>query len=235
MKIDEGLIGVGQEICNERDDDCDRMVDEGVKNACGFCGPAPMEVCDGADNDCDGNTDEGFAPDCLECMTPMPEVCDGLDNDCDDKIDEGVKNACGQCGVLPQEVCDEMDNDCDGDVDENVKNACGACGFPPMETCDGEDNDCDGTPDEGELCMMGEACRCGGCVKPCDPGTQECPGGDQCVDGFCLPVSCIPGAVTPADAGVPNTTPLNPPTTNRTVDAGIGRRGAARIGLWLRF
>ena len=79
-----------QEVCNNVDDDCDGLVDEGVKNACGTCGAVPEEVCDGKDNDCDG------------------------------QADEGVKNVCGTCGAVPEEVCDGKDNDCDEQVDEEL-------------------------------------------------------------------------------------------------------------------
>ena len=47
------------EQCDGFDNDCNGEVDEGVKNACGQCGPVPEEVCDGSDNDCDGDVDEG--------------------------------------------------------------------------------------------------------------------------------------------------------------------------------
>jgi MYXO-CTERM domain-containing protein len=46
------------EVCDGQDNNCNGQVDEGVKNACGGCGPVPAEVCDGKDNDCDGQIDE---------------------------------------------------------------------------------------------------------------------------------------------------------------------------------
>ena len=47
------------EVCDGRDNDCDRRVDEGVTNACGTCGATPAEVCNGRDDDCDGTVDDG--------------------------------------------------------------------------------------------------------------------------------------------------------------------------------
>ena len=106
------------ERCDGLDNDCDEQIDEGVRNACGECGPLPEERCDGADNDCDGESDEGLL------------------------------NACGQCGAAPEERCDRVDNDCDGAIDEGVRNDCGVCGPAPEERCDGVDNDCDTRIDE---------------------------------------------------------------------------------------
>ncbi len=47
-----------EETCDDRDEDCDGRVDEGVRNACGACGPPLLERCDGRDEDCDGQVDE---------------------------------------------------------------------------------------------------------------------------------------------------------------------------------
>ncbi len=52
--------GPRSERCDRRDNDCDGVVDEGVRNRCGQCGPNPRERCDYQDNDCDGAVDEGI-------------------------------------------------------------------------------------------------------------------------------------------------------------------------------
>lgn len=163
-------------MCDLQDNDCDGSVDEGVKNACGKCGPEPVEVCDYKDNDCDGSIDEGVKNACGQCGTVPNEVCDYQDNDCDGGTDEGVLNPCGLCGEVPTEVCDLRDNDCDGQIDEELLNTCGYCGPVPSESCDGVDNDCDGDIDEdfglGAPCTTG----LGACAQE---GHVECALGDQ--------------------------------------------------------
>ncbi len=75
------------------------------------------EVCDNKDNNCDGNIDEGMdticetscgfgMSYCIEgvytiCDAPLPqeEVCDNFDNNCDGEIDENIYTSCdNSCG-----------------------------------------------------------------------------------------------------------------------------------------
>lgn len=63
------------ETCNNRDDDCDGMVDDGARAVCGIGWCARR------------------APTCdpQSCMpgSPLPETCNGLDDDCDGMVDDG--------------------------------------------------------------------------------------------------------------------------------------------------
>jgi hypothetical protein len=67
------------EVCDGRDDDCDRKVDESC------CDPSPEDCGDTLDNDCDGVVNEG-------CGCAEFEVCgNGQDDDCDQHVDEDCK------------------------------------------------------------------------------------------------------------------------------------------------
>jgi hypothetical protein len=48
------------EVCNNLDDDCDGVIDEGPTQACSIC--LTNDICDGLDDDCDGVIDEGDGP-----------------------------------------------------------------------------------------------------------------------------------------------------------------------------
>ena len=207
------------ELCDGRDNNCDTEVDEGVRNACGFCGEAPTEICgDELDNDCNGVVDDAAAGCFCDGRTRQPcysgppatlgiGICRGGLADCTcpgggTLCDDGTYGECGGQILPGAEACDGLDNDCDGLTDEGLRNACGDCGPAPVEVCDGLDNNCDGQVDEGLRLLCG---LCPGDVLPAevcgDSVDNDC---DTAVDEACLcegdSDSCYPG--DPATLGV---------------------------------
>ena len=164
-----------------------------------------QEICDNKDNDCDGETDEDFYTtatcegkgECGEgiwvctdtttatCSTEIPtsndyggstEVCDSKDNDCDGQTDEdmNVGESCegtGECGTGLTECAVDGSVICSTDPD-------GSTPGNVTELCDNLDNDCNGLTDETFL--LGEVCNGNG---DCGEGVYECdcpPGQDYC-------------------------------------------------------
>ena len=180
-----------EEQCNNKDDDCDQKVDEGVFECETECGLGTGVCIDGNIERCD-------------VREPAEEVCDFEDNDCDGSIDEGQRNACDLCGPTPVEECNDQDDDCDELLDEDLERECqSACERgtetcnqgswnsctarqPTDEECDGLDNDCDGNADEGLecLCTIDQV----GVLLPCAEPPLRCGGGFKTCE--CLDVDC---------------------------------------------
>jgi len=191
------------ESCNDKDDDCDTLVDEDFPDKGKACDDGGLGVCKGTGTlVCDA---QGTGVTCQITNpggTATTEKCNNLDDDCDGAIDEG---ACTSCGTV--ELCNNKDDDCDGKTDEGLTRPCGTdvgectagtetCSAgqwinctatgPFVETCNKKDDDCDGTVD-------GFAQDCTTMPPPgnpnvgvCHPGTQVCPPGgngtfQQCI------------------------------------------------------
>jgi streptogramin lyase len=199
-----GAVEPVDEVCNNRDDDCDGQTDEDSLNACGSCGEVPAEVCNFEDDDCDGEVDEGQRNACGGCGTLPAEGCgetghgDGLDNNCDGVIDEGcMPGGAPGCDDRQQQPCYEGPahtagrgichggiRDCVGDqwtacADQQLPEAAEVCGNAIDENCDGRvDEDC-GPPD------------CVPEVEICDGVDNDC---DEVVDEGCPENPCQPAA-----------------------------------------
>ncbi|MDB4990231.1 MAG: Type fimbrial biosis protein PilY1 [Myxococcaceae bacterium] len=88
------------EVCDGKDNDCDGVVDNSVKDA--WLGQACSNGGQGVCNlpgtfGCVSGAKICSAPSTAQ---PTAELCDGKDNDCDGVVDNGVLNACNGCGTL---------------------------------------------------------------------------------------------------------------------------------------
>ncbi|MEW6431490.1 MAG: choice-of-anchor D domain-containing protein [Myxococcota bacterium] len=145
------------EVCNNLDDDCDGVIDDGVERPC-FSADAGLigrGACRAGVESCVNGVWTGA---CSGEVLPVTETCNNVDDDCDGLIDQNVTRACysgpsntlnlGQCrGGVQSCTTGAWASNCSGEVTPQPSEVC-ANGLD--ETCNGVADE--GCPDAGVMC-----------------------------------------------------------------------------------
>jgi MYXO-CTERM domain-containing protein len=204
---DAPTVAPSPEVCNNIDDDCNGLKDDGVLPGVGEKCGADLGVCMAGVTKCEN----GHLV-CEQMSMPMAEICNGLDDDCDGVVDNGTFPGVGDSCLCPGLTQAEVDSGGDCRAGKKVCRGvlgiiCEGCILPRPEVCDGHDNDCDGKADQQAMCSSGLGCREGQCTLLCKPGEFPCPAGYMCQDTYCIParcanVSCPTGQKCDGDTGL---------------------------------
>ncbi len=158
------------ESCDDLDNNCDGMVDNGIAGTGGNCSTGAPGVCSAGTLSC-----QDGVVDCFPVTPSSPELCDGLDNDCDGTVDEGNPEGGVTCSTGQLGACGMGTLNCVGGA-----LVCQSTAVATTEVCDGLDNNCNGQVDDG-IVGAGQMCSCGG-TSACANGVLKCQGCNKEVD-----------------------------------------------------
>lgn len=175
--VDAGCIPTGAEECDNKDNDCNGLIDDGTIAAVGLPCSNQQGACAGGLTTCVGGM--------IKCdKNPTAETCNAIDDNCNGTTDEGDPGGGAKCGtdqgecVAGQMRCDATTGtlQCMGFVDHTMD----------PELCDAKDNDCDGNFDES---VVFNPSSCGPTTDDgeCQMGTFTCVGGAQLCTGAVFP------------------------------------------------